>query len=55
MATVVNHKVPLARGGPDTDENTENLCADHDEEVTADQFGFKPKVKVRIGADGWPK
>ena len=39
LATVVNHKIPLAHGGPDTDENTENLCKRHDDEATAAQFG----------------
>lgn len=40
LATVVNHIKPLARGGEDVDDNTENLCAKHDEEVTARQFGL---------------
>lgn len=53
LATVVNHKIPLIHGGSDEDENTENLCADHDREVTARQFGFKPPRK-QIGEDGWP-
>ena len=51
-ATVVNHKTPLAHGGSDDDENTENLCKRHDDIATAKQFGFKHKVE--IGADGWP-
>ena len=54
LATVVNHKVPLAHGGSDDDENTENLCKRHDDEATAKQFGFKVKVRVKTGADGWP-
>lgn len=53
LATVVNHKIPLAHGGSDDDENTENLCKQHDLEVTAKQFGYK-KPKQAIGADGWP-
>lgn len=52
-ATVVNHKIPLTHDGPDTDENTENLCKQHDLEVTAKQFGYK-KPRQAIGADGWP-
>lgn len=52
VATVVNHKLPLAHGGSDEDDNTENLCRECDLVVTAEQFGFKSKV--RIGADGWP-
>jgi 5-methylcytosine-specific restriction protein A len=53
IATVVNHKIPLVQGGPDTDENTENLCGPCDKIETARQFGFKAP-RVRIGADGWP-
>lgn len=55
LATVVNHKLPLARGGEDVDENTENLCARHDAIVTAAQFGKAEPVKARgIGRDGRP-
>lgn len=52
VATVVNHIIPLAHGGSDDDDNTENLCKRHDDEVTARQFGFK--AKQTIGTDGWP-
>lgn len=52
LATVVNHKFPLAHGGEDVGENTENLCAECDEIETARVFGTK--VKQPIGADGWP-
>jgi 5-methylcytosine-specific restriction protein A len=55
LATVVNHKVPLARGGEDIDSNTENLCARHDTEVTARQFGKAQPVQAKgIGRDGRP-
>jgi 5-methylcytosine-specific restriction protein A len=55
LATVVNHKVPLARGGEDVDENTENLCARHDEIVTAQQFGKAEPVRGKgVGRDGRP-
>jgi 5-methylcytosine-specific restriction protein A len=53
IATVVNHKLPLAHGGEDTDENTENLCAGCDEIETARVFGTR--VKRRISVDGWPE
>jgi 5-methylcytosine-specific restriction endonuclease McrA len=53
IATVVNHIIPLAHGGSDDDENTENLCRPCDLIVTADQFGYKAP-KQQIGADGWP-
>jgi 5-methylcytosine-specific restriction protein A len=52
MATVVNHILPLAHGGEDVDENTENLCKACDERVTAEQFGYKKRLA--IGNDGWP-
>lgn len=52
LATVVNHVLPLAHGGEDVDENTENLCRECDLEVTAEQFGFKKRIAV--GDDGWP-
>lgn len=51
-ASVVDHVVPLAHGGDDTDENTRNLCKTCHDEVTAEQFGHRRKVA--IGADGWP-
>lgn len=55
LATVVNHIVPLARGGEDVDDNTENLCARHDAEVTARQFGLAVPIEGRgIGEDGRP-
>jgi 5-methylcytosine-specific restriction enzyme A len=51
-ATVVNHIVPLAHGGLDLDDNTENLCGPCDEIATAKQFGYR--VRREFGADGWP-
>lgn len=55
LAKVVNHKVPLIHGGPDTDENTENLCKRHDDEATAKQFGFKAPIEAKgIGRNGRP-
>lgn len=55
LATVVNHKVPLARGGEDVDSNTENLCAKHDAIVTAQQFGKAEPIESKgIGRDGRP-
>lgn len=52
LAVVVDHIVPLAKGGPDTDANTRNLCDPHNKEVTAQQFGYR--TPQRIGTDGWP-
>lgn len=55
LATVVNHIVPLARGGEDVDENTENLCTKHDAEVTAKQFSKAQPVEGKgVGVDGRP-
>ena len=51
-AKVVNHIIPLAHGGSDDDDNTENLCGSCDKAVTAEQFGHRQRVE--IGADGWP-
>jgi 5-methylcytosine-specific restriction protein A len=53
IATVVDHIIPLSKGGPDTDENTRNLCDDHNLKRTAEQFGHKAP-RPRIGVDGWP-
>ena len=55
LATVVNHKLPLARGGKDVDENTENLCDRHDAIVTARQFGKAEPIEAKgVGRDGRP-
>lgn len=55
LATVVNHITPLARGGEDVDENTENLCAEHDAIVTARQFGKAQPIEGKgVGRDGRP-
>jgi 5-methylcytosine-specific restriction endonuclease McrA len=51
-ASIVNHIIPLAHGGPDEDDNTENLCRPCDLVVTAEQFNHKQRVQ--IGEDGWP-
>jgi 5-methylcytosine-specific restriction protein A len=55
LATVVNHIVPLAHGGEDIDDNTENLCDRHDDIVTAQQFGKAAPIEGRgVGANGRP-
>lgn len=54
LANVVDHIIPLAHGGPDTDENTRNLCDDHHRQVTAGQFGHQYREHKTIGPDGWP-
>lgn len=52
-ATIVDHVVPLAKGGPDTDENTRNLCDEHNAKRTSEQFGYR--YRPRIALDGWPE
>jgi len=51
-ATVVDHAIPLAKGGSDDDGNTRNLCAECHRRVTAEQFGTR--YRPAISADGWP-
>jgi 5-methylcytosine-specific restriction protein A len=54
-ATIVNHITPLALGGEDVDENTENLCDRHDAIVTALQFGKAQPIEAKgIDASGRP-
>lgn len=54
LATEVDHILPLALGGADTDENTRNLCRACHERVTAEQFGRTYRPKPFYGLDGWP-
>lgn len=52
LATEVDHIVPLHKGGPDTDENTQPLCGECHAAKTAHDMGYRPRVT--IGLDGWP-
>jgi 5-methylcytosine-specific restriction protein A len=55
LATIVNHIIPLARGGEDVDANTENLCDHHDAIATALQFGKAEPIEGKgIDARGRP-
>lgn len=47
LATVVDHRLPLALGGEDIDQNTRNLCDPCHAEVTAEQFGHAQPIKGR--------
>ncbi|MFZ4746780.1 MAG: HNH endonuclease [Sphingomonas sp.] len=51
-ATVVDHIVPLALGGDDSDANTRSLCTPCHGTRTAEQFGHRSRVAT--GPDGWP-
>lgn len=53
LATIVDHTIPLSKGVPDTDENTRNLCDDHNLKRTAEQFDLKAPRR-QVGIDGWP-
>lgn len=48
LADEVHHIIALADGGPDTDENTANLCIEHHLKREG------KRVKRRIALDGWP-
>ena len=50
IAKVVDHIIPLSKGGPDTDDNTRNLCDEHNQKRTAEQFGTKGRMQR---TDGW--
>lgn len=51
-ATIVDHVVPLAKGGPDTDENTRNLCDECARRAFSEQFGTR--YRPQVAPDGWP-
>ncbi len=51
-ATDLDHRVPLFKGGPDTAQNRQGLCAECHKVKTAEDLGFRSRV--RIGADGYP-
>ncbi len=53
VATIADHIVPLAKGGPRYDiTNLQPLCPDHHHTKTMADQG--KRAKVRIGLDGWP-
>lgn len=47
----VDHKVPIHKGGPDTDSNCQVLCIQCHDIKTALDLGYKARTK--IGLDGW--
>jgi len=54
LATVVDHIVPLSRGGQDVDANTRNLCDRCHEAVTAEQFGRSVGRQIGCDVEGQP-
>lgn len=51
-ATQVDHVKPKAKGGTDDLDNLRSLCREHHDDKSARDLGHR--VKVRIGAGGWP-
>jgi 5-methylcytosine-specific restriction protein A len=51
-ADVIDHIVPLAKGGPDTDENCQSLCHYHHQQKTAEDFGYR--LIQACDENGWP-
>lgn len=59
ISTIADHVINLADGGTNDDENFEGLCKMHSDEKTAREAAKAqgrepPKVRPRIGLDGWP-
>lgn len=48
LAEEVHHVIALQHGGPDTDDNTANLCTEHHLKREG------KRVHRPIGKDGWP-
>ena len=51
-AVEVDHITPIHKGGTDDDSNRQGLCHDCHADKTAAELGHR--VRVQIGADGWP-
>ena len=51
-AAEVDHITPLHKGGTDDSSNLQGLCHPCHADKTAAEQGYK--VRVQIGADGWP-
>lgn len=54
VATELDHKVPLCKGGADDESNFQGLCAEHHKAKTALDMGYRPAIRKTIGIDGWP-
>ena len=51
VAEVIDHVVPLAKGGTDSDANIRPLCRPCHDTRTREQFGHKERPT--FGVDGW--
>lgn len=51
-AVEVDHILPLFKGGEDSTDNMQGLCAECHKVKTAQDKGHKPRRT--IGVDGWP-
>lgn len=52
MATEVDHKVPLFKGGTDDEANLQPLCTECHKDKSRMDLGLK--IRSTIGTDGWP-
>jgi 5-methylcytosine-specific restriction protein A len=52
-SVVPDHIVALVNGGTDDDSNVQCLCKPCHDAKTAEDMGYR--LKVQIGADGWPE
>jgi 5-methylcytosine-specific restriction protein A len=52
IAIIVDHVIPLSKGGPDDETNLQSLCGDCEKIKTNNDLGRRARVK--IGADGYP-
>src|SRR5688572_27372438 len=52
IATIVDHVIPLSKGGTDDESNLQSLCAECDKAKTAADLGRT--IKPVIGIDGYP-
>ena len=50
---IVDHILPLAKGGADDESNLQSLCLTCNEIKTRADLG--QREKQTIGTDGWPK
>ena len=52
LATQLDHKIPLFKGGKEEESNRQGLCDDCHEKKTAEDMNYK--VRPKIGLDGYP-